>query len=78
MSEAGQMQEVGSGEDFAGWLYCMFVTFALLPGWCDWATIARVCLFCQVFSKSISRALGEGGVAAGGPLWWGLNDTRNE
>lgn len=42
MSEAGQMQEAGSGEDFAGWLYYMFVTFMLLPGWCDWATIVDI------------------------------------
>lgn len=37
MREAGQMQEAGSGEDFADCLYYTSVIFVLLPGWCDWA-----------------------------------------
>lgn len=40
MSEAGQMQEADSGDDFVGWVYYMFVIFMLLPGWCDWDVIA--------------------------------------
>lgn len=65
--EAGQMQEAGSGEDFAGWLYYVFFILVLLQGWCDRAAIALLPLFCEVFSESASRAPGEGGGAVGAP-----------
>lgn len=58
MSEAGQMREADAGEDFVGWVYYMFVILLRLPGWCDWDVIARVRLFCEVFSKCVSRTRG--------------------